>query len=530
MATRHVYVISDLHLGGAAAEPGRPGFQMCPPHARQRLARFIAYVAAPERRAASDDSVELVINGDFVDFLAEQPFEAFSSSEWAAVAKLRQIMHSCDAGAPADAQVFPALRRFVAAGHRLTILLGNHDIELALPRVREELMAWLTGDGPARVEFLADGEACRRGAALIEHGNRYDGWNAVAHGGLRAYRARASRGEKTWAFVPPAGSQLVAQVMNPLKQLYRFVDLLKPENEAVIPILCALHPDAVREVRKVYSAWRARVDVGAPGQVPERESFVADRTGGGDPVPDEFTLTAGRRSARRSRVRQTGSATSRTPLQAELEGDDVDTATFARSEAAIADGEARLARLVRDPQLVPEAEGEVGDGTLAWLRSTLSLIRAARGEGDGRYRHLRDALVAHRLTIGTTFALDSEDPHYLAAARRLARADVRVVVFGHTHIPKRVSLGGGRVYLNTGTWCPTIQLDERLYDAASSDRVALGLLRRFVEDMRADRLGDWTCLRTVFAHIVVQPDGTTSAKLRAFHDDTSPTPLGEDVA
>lgn len=519
MDTCHIYVISDLHLGGAPETRDRPSFQMCPPESRRRLARFIAHVGKRSLASAPDSStVELIINGDFVDFLAEQPFESFTSSPQAAVAKLREIIKTCDEHAPASERVFPALRQFVADGHRLTLLLGNHDIELALPAVRHELSMYLTQSRPANVEFLVDGEACRRGYALIEHGNRYDGWNAVAHGSLRAFRARASRGEPAFPFAPPAGSRLVTEVMNPLKSLYRFIDLLKPENEAVIPILSALHPEAIREIRKVFTAWRAKIAV-MPGEVPDEETYIAGYGADEELVPDSFTQIGDREP---TRVPDRAPSPQRPPFWAELAGDAVDDKTLRRSEALLAESEALLEQLAGgDDDVVPEEYSQVGDGRLAWLRSTLSLLRMSRSDDSRRYQHLRDALVSHRQTIGTTFALQAEDPQYIEAANRLGRKDIRFVIFGHTHLAKSISLNNGGRYINTGTWCPTIRLDERLYEPGANDAEALQLLRCFVEDMGANRLDDWTTLHTPFAHIVVGSSGETTAELCEFHDDGS---------
>ena len=58
---RRVFVISDLHLGG------QPPTMMSTP---DRLAAFIESLPS---RLQSDEQLELVINGDFVDFLAIEP-------------------------------------------------------------------------------------------------------------------------------------------------------------------------------------------------------------------------------------------------------------------------------------------------------------------------------------------------------------------------------------------------------------------------------------------------------------------------
>ena len=38
-----VFIISDLHLGGAPATNGKPSFQMCSASGHRRLAEFIRY-------------------------------------------------------------------------------------------------------------------------------------------------------------------------------------------------------------------------------------------------------------------------------------------------------------------------------------------------------------------------------------------------------------------------------------------------------------------------------------------------------
>src|SRR5262249_37777826 len=145
-----------------------------------------------------------------------------------------------------DRQLFDALRTFTGRRGRLTLLLGNHDVELSFPQVRRRLFQYLDAEALTRITFIYDGEAYAVGDALIEHGNRYDGFNVIDHDRLRRVRSLQSRRQAIppeYAFAPPPGSRLVASIMNPIKQMYPFVDLLKPETEAVVPMLLALEPE-----------------------------------------------------------------------------------------------------------------------------------------------------------------------------------------------------------------------------------------------------------------------------------------------
>src|SRR5215471_552032 len=221
-----VFVVSDLHLGGEPGKDGQIGFQICPPSTQALMAEFFSRLPAP----STDQEVHLVLAGDIVDFLAEREFQAFTAVDRQACAKLEEIMKR-------TASIWDALASFVKRGGSLTLLLGNHDIELSLPQTRSALLQRL---GEGRINFIYDNEALSIGPLVIEHGNRFDGWNAVPHGALRRVRSRLSRGLDAGDFPAMPGSHLVVDVMNRIKGDYSFVDLLKPEDAGVLPILAGL--------------------------------------------------------------------------------------------------------------------------------------------------------------------------------------------------------------------------------------------------------------------------------------------------
>src|SRR5262245_35109059 len=110
-----LYAVSDLHMGGAA---GAMAFRE-----RDALAWLIE-LAAKDSAA----SVGLLLNGDSVDFLAEDDAQEFRPDAGAIIRR-----HANGELRP----VFAALNQFVVAPNRhLIVQLGNHDIELALPNVQ----------------------------------------------------------------------------------------------------------------------------------------------------------------------------------------------------------------------------------------------------------------------------------------------------------------------------------------------------------------------------------------------------------
>jgi UDP-2,3-diacylglucosamine pyrophosphatase LpxH len=255
------YIISDLHLGGRFPCGEDRGFRMM--DRPDVLAEFIRLLAA---RPPTAPTLELIINGDFLDFLAEADadgtWKAFRDQPGAAVAVFRMI-----ADRPEDGAVFDALAGFLDRGHRLTILLGNHDIELAWPEVRaafEKRLSTRKQTPAFNLRWLYDGEALIVGDALIEHGNRYDPANFVDHQRLRRVRELRSRrlhAREGDIFYPPMGSRLVAEIMNPIKKDYPFIDLLKPESEPLIALLLTLDPS-----KRGHLGALARLDPEAAAQ------------------------------------------------------------------------------------------------------------------------------------------------------------------------------------------------------------------------------------------------------------------------
>jgi UDP-2,3-diacylglucosamine pyrophosphatase LpxH len=259
---RSVYVISDLHLGGdypVPREPGKRGFRLC-----TRADAVAQFIDSLTQKFTQQGPSELVLNGDTVDFLAERDekpntWSPFTADPRRAVGKLEAIIQR-------DQLVFHAIGRFLEKGGRLVVLLGNHDIELSLPAVRVAFRHALSVKASHDFEFLYDGEAYVVGDALIEHGNRYDAWNQIDYDALRHVRSVQSRlldMPEEHVFIPPAGSEMVTEVINTIKLDYPFVDLLKPETAAVVPMLLASSRAFARALQRLPFSTSERAAMGS---------------------------------------------------------------------------------------------------------------------------------------------------------------------------------------------------------------------------------------------------------------------------
>src|SRR6185295_11179573 len=127
----------------------------------------------------------------------------------------------------------------------ITILMGNHDVELAFPEVwavlRDAILAGAPADAGPRLIFVADRTTYRttiNGVLVhVEHGNKDDAWNAINYTQLVD---AAETGTSEFAY--PPGTKLVYEMMNGVKDELQFVDVLKPEVPAVLLLLMVLRP------------------------------------------------------------------------------------------------------------------------------------------------------------------------------------------------------------------------------------------------------------------------------------------------
>lgn len=417
-----LYVVSDLHLGGGPSKE-RQIFNQ-----GQLLADTILHLTTAE----ASKHVALVLNGDIVDFLAEKDAKVFDPE--GAVGKLDRIMKD-----GSFRKVFEALRCFVKAARRtLVLVLGNHDVELALPGPRDHLVSYLCdGDAAARgrIELALDGAGWQAmvGTArvLCVHGNDEDPWNRVDHEAVRTAAAQMARRERVTASPDVAGSRLVVNVMNDIKMTKAWVDVLKPEDAAVVNLLLWIDPSVVGKIWGVLDAYGRRGlswPQGGSGLLGGNgRSRVRERNFPGASYLLDETLR---------------------PSMAALgigDGHDVE-ALWQEAERSYREGHLPSLRAsAGDDQ--PET---LGHGTMAVSRFILRLPDVER------YRRA----LASWLKNDSAFELESPDLYYKEVDGRIG-TDVDFVVAGHTHLERAIRRTEGGMYYNSGTWTRLIRLQKR---------------------------------------------------------------------
>jgi len=486
---RSIYVISDLHLGGEYSKtPVGRGFRINT-HVNELTGFVEDLTRTADRRGTK---LELVINGDMVDFLAEKRHDIearedgfdwtpFTYHQDAACAKLEAI-------AVRDAEFFQALGAFLDRGNRLTILTGNHDLELSLHPVRRKLREIIGVKSGQDYELISNGEAYVAGDALIEHGNRYDNWNAVEYdrlSRLSSFMSRKLLVPKESFFDPPAGSKLVAWVINPIKEEYKFIDLLKPETDVAVPLLLALEPGYRRILATI-----ARLALMARGQGKQKafsSHFGSDIHAGPE---SGFAIS--------------GSDMRAFPGENEMEiaQDDEEAALEAVLQNRLS-GETQAFLNALPPAASSPGASLGGDiSTAKFVDRAVGLAKLLFSEDDADVGRRLPALLKalQALQPDRNFDHDYEAaPEYSEAANQLFDGGFRFVVFGHTHLAKHIEIRPGRWYLNSGSWSDTIQLPREIITAHPAE--AGMKLETFVQDMATGFLQRWILFRPTYLRL-----------------------------
>jgi UDP-2,3-diacylglucosamine pyrophosphatase LpxH len=234
---RVVYVISDLHLS-AGRDPHTGDWDV--------LEDFIvddAFVAFLNRISRDNpDGAELVIAGDFLEYpqtLPElgptSPADHLSTTEEESLARTRVILGMRPERASGHPALFARLRQFLNDGHHVTILIGNHDIDLAWPSVWQLVCSTLETPGmPGRLRLLpysyTVGKA-ERGRVYIEHGNEYDSVNAFGEQQRNLFDVDSSGVQRLKRCL---GTLFVDKVYNDLERERWFMDNVKPMQRIVL--------------------------------------------------------------------------------------------------------------------------------------------------------------------------------------------------------------------------------------------------------------------------------------------------------
>ncbi len=410
-----VYLISDLHIGsGRDAATGKwnvlEDFQF-----DDALSAFLAHITA-----AHSEPIELIVAGDFIDYpqiLPElgltSPANDLGTTEDESVERTRVVLGQRPEVASGHPGVFEALRKLMIDGHSVTIMVGNHDIDLLWPEVWRLIFEAIYPPGASgqlvREPYSRTYGTAERGRVYVEHGQERDIQNCFGDRVTQPFaydRQGVKRLKRCW------GTLFVDKVYNRLERDRWFIDNVKPISRVIKLGLANDFPftaTALALIAKFFLTSGASLHVISGGVL----------SGGAEPkaapVPPE------------QRTAETVVDTIADPeLRAALERRMADPAFQAAFQREVQQFEEREWQAI--------AEGAPYQPTL----------EQAAGEPQAK----------------AVLGEEAEDA-YRTGAREVLEGDARIaaVIMGHTHSPidgltDPVYLSGNRTgyYYNSGTW------------------------------------------------------------------------------
>jgi UDP-2,3-diacylglucosamine pyrophosphatase LpxH len=409
-----VYVVSDLHLG-----PGKlPNGQWDPLEDFKHDAEFITFLETIGRSAAP---VELVLAGDFLEYPQvlpklglTSPGDQFGTTEAESLLRTEVILGLRPEIAGGHREVFQALRRFMMEGHSITIVVGNHDVDLLWRRVWALVFDTIYPPGAwgdlRRVPYSYTLGNGNRGRVYIEHGHEYDPPNRITPRMEHPFLVDDSGVQR---LVRCWGTLFVDKVYNQLERDRWFIDNVKPILRVV---KLGLRNDFRFTATALGLVTRFLVSSGLPPLGAGSDMIL----GAGEP-----------------------------PTLEEMVASVADPDLRAALEAQLADPAAR-ADLERELLALEPVEWAMIQSGMTHQQT---LDEAIEGPQDD-------------LILG----FGAQEDGYRAGARTALEADpsLSTVIMGHTHGPidgatAPLDLSDGRkgFYYNSGTWTPHLKDEGR---------------------------------------------------------------------
>jgi UDP-2,3-diacylglucosamine pyrophosphatase LpxH len=456
---RLVYVVSDLHLGpGVDPRTNRPD----PLEDFEGDEAFCTFL---EQIGGQTQPVELVIAGDFLEYTQtlpalglRSPADHLGTTEEESLERTRVILGQ-RGQTKGHKEIFDGLRRFMVNGNSITIIAGNHDIDLLWPRVWAEVFDTIYPPGSAgflqrkHYSYIV-GEGL--GAVHIEHGHEHDPANRFGDQMSQPFAYDSfgvKRLKRCW------GTLFVDKVYNKLEQERWFIDNVKPILRVV---KLGLRNDFGFTSTAIALVVRFLLSSGLPPMSGQGDLLGAAPTDVVKPKADEIIAAIHDPEMRAYLETHSDNPKMRAALEKAISG------MSSTEWSMIAEGGA------------PQA----------------SLDEAGAAPGGGE-------------VLGGFFGGQQPEDAYRAAARQVMEADERIttVVMGHTHVPidgqaePAMEIGtmrDGR-FFNSGTWTPHLR-DEANYNYSWQE------------------IADRNNYETSYSYVLLEPDryGSYRASLQRF--------------
>lgn len=247
MASKVKIIVSDLHLGAGSFDLDQ-GNVLEDFIVDETFAHFLHELQEESESQGTD--FELIIDGDMMEFLQAPAVDQFDSQRVYAPEDYRSSSEE-DSAKRVDLIIkghpmfFAALREFIKPANpqrKVTIVKGNHDVNLYWPAVKERIRQAMYATGEERVKLIAFEEVCiHREGIYVEHGNQYaEKVNRVDN------LEKPLDPEHEGQLAIPPGSRFVIEFFNQVEWEKWWVDSVKPMTALIWYALAIDFPFAVK--------------------------------------------------------------------------------------------------------------------------------------------------------------------------------------------------------------------------------------------------------------------------------------------
>ena len=432
-----IIVVSDLHMGSGPLEDFDPEVE-------------IGFAEFCDQILAEGALTELVINGDFLDFVQAEPWQSpeFESTtadgniqlcftQQQSLQKLERILHSHETA-------FDALARLTAskAIGRLTIMPGNHDADIFWPKVRDELTVRLSAGGasPEKIRFHLEPQyqPAEFPRLWIEHGHQHDACNSFEINGNPRWSTKnppiIADKNKVDRLISCVGTRFLLKFLNGMDEKYPFVDNVKPFSKFVKMFLVSSAARDFGPIKALVSYWALASFLA--NRLAKSPSDLLSLEESPETLSGELTrlvgeLTDSKADKLKKRLVAEGFPTGESPLKSYVRRDEKNA-------------EKVLNFLSEHPGILAEVETDQS-GLLS--------------PGDRGY-----------LSLGGGFLADETGELKRAARKIIGKGLADAVVMGHTHEP--VNSNSDLNYVNTGSWIRYFK------ETAGNKRFAWSMLKK----------------------------------------------------
>jgi len=419
MNVEHIIVVSDLHISSGKLDDFDSELE----------GHFVRFLK--DDLARRPYPVELVINGDFLDFVQAPPYsgpdlQAQSTEKLPLCFTQDQSREKLAAIHGAHRPTFQALQSFLASksNNSLVVLPGNHDPDFFWSGVRDDFLEFVSGGDTSRarqihiyLERAYRPSSCTE--VCIEHGHQYDPINSFFISDYPYWSEKnppiLGDGQRSRLYAC-LGTRFMIDYLNDLDAAYPFVDNVKPFSRFVRLFLASAADPRFGPLKVAVAGW------GILG-------YLA-----------KLSLTHPKDLLGVTPIRDTGASKllARLKEMAKENGE-----LFQRLNRAYP-GDRNLGVLLSD--------SSAQEGILAWLEGNMGLLNEPTALLKSDQLSIDDGDDSY-LSLGKGFRLNEKQLLVDGAITLLDPKDetgIKVVVMGHTHEPDERPKGLN--YYNTGSW------------------------------------------------------------------------------